>query len=81
MKILITVAVVASLTGRVVFAQGTIAFQNFSQPTFFAPDYLSDGTTKLSRPQLMAELFSHRCLSTQFQNLRYVPWEDWLWHC
>ena len=58
MKNLFTTTVLSNLFVTVAFAQGTIAFQNFSSPSFFAPDYLSDGATKLSGPQYMAELFA-----------------------
>jgi len=58
MKKLIAIAVTGGIAGGVIFAQGTVSFQNFYQPILFAPDYLSDGTTKLSGPQYMAELLA-----------------------
>lgn len=55
LSLLVAVATYSCLSA---LAQGTISFQNFSQPTFFAPDYLNDGTTPLSGPQYMAELLA-----------------------
>lgn len=40
------------------FAQGTITFVNIGYGGSNAPDFLSDGTTKLAGPQFMAELMA-----------------------
>jgi PEP-CTERM motif len=56
MKTLAATAFLSGILVSVAFAQGTVNFQNIVCNALNAPDYLSDGTTKLAGPQFMAEL-------------------------
>ncbi len=57
MRAFLLIAFLAMIRPGTVAAQGTIAFSNIG-PGLNAPAYLSDGTTKLSGAQFMAELLA-----------------------
>src|SRR5436190_11265984 len=57
MKKLITILSAGTLFSLAAYGQGTVLFQNFGGG-LNAPNFLDDGTTKVSGPQYMAELFA-----------------------
>lgn len=56
MKTLAATAILTGIIGSVAFAQGTVNIANGGNALLNAPDYQSDGTTKLESPQYMAQL-------------------------